>query len=67
MRRQPVRMVDGRVEGGYRGVFEIICRDCGDHADMDYIEVVPRLQRLRGPYSLDEGTTAYGRHLGLTG
>ena len=55
-------MVDGRVEGGYTGVFEIICRDCGDHPDMDYIEVMPRLQRLREPYLLNEDVTAYGRH-----
>jgi hypothetical protein len=41
LRRQPVRMVDGWVEGGYTGVFEIICRDCGDHPHMDYIEVMP--------------------------
>jgi len=29
------------VEGGNTGVFEIICRDCGDHPGMDYIEVIP--------------------------
>ena len=55
------------MEGGYTGVFEIICRDCGDHPGMDYIEVIPRLQRLRGPYPPNEGVTAYERHLGLTG
>ena len=30
LRRQPVRMVEGRAEGGYTDVFELICRDCGD-------------------------------------
>ena len=67
LRRQPVRMVGDRAKGGYTAVFEIICRDCGDHSDMDYTEVIPRLQRLRGPYSLNEGLAAYERHLGLTG
>ena len=26
LRRQPVRIVDGRFEGGYTDVFEIVCR-----------------------------------------
>ena len=31
VRRQPVRIVDGRVQGGYTGVFELICPGCGDN------------------------------------
>ena len=31
LRRQPVRIVDGRIEGGYTDAFEVICPDCGDH------------------------------------
>lgn len=65
LRRRPVRMVDGRAEGGYTDVFELICRDCGDHPGLDYPEVLPRLQSLRGPYSLEAGLTEYDRHLGL--
>jgi hypothetical protein len=30
VRRQPVRIVGGRVQGGYTGVFELICPDGGD-------------------------------------
>jgi hypothetical protein len=66
LRRQPVRMVEGRVEGGYAGVFELICCDCGDHPYLDYSEVPARLQWLRGPRSLQAGLAAYEKHLGLT-
>jgi hypothetical protein len=65
LRRQPVRIVDGRVEGGYTDVFEVICPDCGDHPYLDYCEVIPRLQRLRGPRELEAGLAEYERHLGL--
>ena len=66
LRRQPVRVVEGRVEGGYSGVFELICCDCGDHPYLDYSEVSPRLQGLRGPRTLEAGLAAYEKHLGLT-
>ncbi len=52
LRRQPVRIVDGRSEGGYIDLFELICPSCGDHPDLDYSEVPPRLQWLRGPRPL---------------
>ena len=29
VRRQPVRIVDGRFEGGYTDLFELICPGCG--------------------------------------
>ena len=64
-RNQPVRIVDGRVEGGYTDLFELICPDCGDHGDLDYSEVSRRLQRLRGPHTLEAGLAAYHVHLGL--
>jgi hypothetical protein len=60
------RLVEGRIEGGYTSVFEVICCDCGDDPDLDYSEISPRLQRLRGPYPLLEGFTAYEAHLALT-
>jgi hypothetical protein len=66
LRRQPVRVVEGRAEGGYTGVFELICCDCGDHPYLDYSEVALRLQSLRGPRTLEAGLAAYERHLGLT-
>ena len=65
LRSQPVRIVDGRVEGGYTDVFELICPDCGDHRDLDYSEVSWRLQWLRGPHMLEAALAAYHIHLGL--
>jgi hypothetical protein len=65
LRNQPVRIVDGRIHGGYNGVYELICPNCGDDPDLDYLEVGPRLQRLRGPRTLAEGLAAYHKHLGI--
>ena len=39
-------------------MFEIICRDCGDHPDRGYHEVPPGLQRIRGPYPIAAGVEA---------
>jgi len=64
LRRQRVR--PGRLEDGYTGAFEVICGDCGDYPDLDYSQVLPRLQRLRGPYTtIKAGLAAYQEHLGL--
>ena len=65
LRRQPARIVEGQPEGGYTDVFEIICCDCGDDPDLDYSEVSPRLQRVRGPYPIAAGVAAYEGHVGL--
>ena len=62
LRRRPVRMVDGRAEGGYTDEFEIVCCDCGDDPELDYREVSPELRRIRGPYPMAAGVTAYLRH-----
>ncbi len=67
LRRQPVRIVDGRMEGGYTDTFELICPGCGDHPYLDYSEVPPRLQRVRGPRTLDAGLAVYEKYLGLPG
>lgn len=64
VRRQPVRIVDGRVEGGYTDSFELICPGCGDHPYVDFLEVPPRLQGLRGPWTLPAALAAYDEHLG---
>jgi hypothetical protein len=66
LRRQPVRIVEGRREGGYTSAFEVICYDCGDNPYLDYCEVSPRLQRIRGPYTMRDGLAAYEEHLALT-
>jgi hypothetical protein len=64
LRNQPVRSVDGRIHAHYNGVYELICPHCGDDPDLDYSEVAPRLQWLRGPRSIAEGLAAYHQHLG---
>jgi hypothetical protein len=65
LRRRPARIVEGRLEGGYTGTFEIICGDCGDHPDLDYCEVAPELQRIRGSYAIAASVAAYEKHVGL--
>jgi hypothetical protein len=65
LRRRPARIIEGRAEGGYTDLFEIICCDCGDHPYLDYREVSPVLQRVRGPYPIADGITAYVMHLRL--
>jgi hypothetical protein len=56
--------VKAQIEGHYTGAFELICRDCGDHPYLDYSEVPYRLQRIRGPYTMEAGLAAYEKHLG---
>ncbi len=65
LRRQPARIVEGQPEGGYTDAFEIICCDCGDHPDLDYREVSPKLQLVRGPYPIADGVAAYEQHCRL--
>ncbi len=65
LRRQPARIVQGWPEGEYTDLFEIICCDCGDHPDLDYSQVSPVLQRVRGPYPIVDGITAYVMHVRL--
>ena len=65
LRRQPARVVDGRPEGGYTDMFEIICCDCGDHPDLDYSEVSHELQQIRWPYPTADGISANVEHVGL--
>lgn len=64
LRRQ--RVTPGRLEDGYTGAFEVICRDCEDDPDLDYSQVSPHLQRLRGPYNtITAAFAAYHEHLRL--
>ena len=62
LRRRPARIVEGRPVGGCTDEFEIICCDCGDDPGLDYPEVSPALQRIRGPYLIAAGITAYVEH-----
>ena len=65
LRSQPVRIVDGRGEGGYTGMYELICPSCGDHPDLVYSEISPRLQWLRGPYRLEAALAVFHKHQGI--
>jgi hypothetical protein len=65
LRRQPVLTGDGWVERRYTGAFELICCECGDNPYLDYSQISPRLQQLRGPYTMAAGLAAYEQHLGL--
>lgn len=64
LRRQSAWVASDR-KGHRTGLFEIICRDCGDHPYLDYEAIPPRLQRIRGPYTLEAGLEAYAEHVGL--
>jgi hypothetical protein len=66
VRRRPVRLVDGRMEGGYTDAYELICPSCGDNPYLDFVDVPPQLQRLRGSYVLAAAVAAYEEHLGLS-
>jgi hypothetical protein len=66
LRRQPARIVEGRMEGGYTDAFELICCECGDHPYVDYRDIPYRLQQIRGPYPMEAGLRAYEEHLGQT-
>ena len=59
------RIVDGRVEGGYTDMYELICPSCGDRPDLDYLEISPRLQWLRGPYRLEAALAVFHKHQGV--
>ena len=63
LRRQPLRMVEGRPEGGYTDTFEIICCHCGDDPDLDFRDVSPEHQRIRGPFPIADGVAAYKEHV----
>jgi hypothetical protein len=62
LRRQPVRLVAGHAEGGYTDAYELICCYCGDDPELDYRDIAPGLQAIRGPYQLAAGIEAYQRH-----
>jgi hypothetical protein len=66
LRRQPAWIVDGAPEGGYAADFELICCDCGDDPDLDYCEIRPRLQLVRGPYTIAAGSQPMSSTAGCT-
>jgi hypothetical protein len=67
LRAQPVRMIDGHVDGGYTGCYEVICPACGDDPNLSYDQVPTELQKIRGPReSLLSGLAALHLHIGLS-
>jgi hypothetical protein len=64
LRRQTVRIVESRPEDTLTGSYEIVCCDCGDDPDLDYRDVSPELQRVRGPHTFSAGIAAYVTHVG---
>jgi hypothetical protein len=65
LRRQPVRIEEGRPEGSDTDKFELSCCDCGDHPDLDYRDMPPHLHHIRGPCPIAAGVAAYEEHLKL--
>jgi hypothetical protein len=65
LRRRPARALRGRAGSGYSREYEVVCCDCGDDPALDYREVSPALQRIRGPYTMAAGVTAYVKHTRL--
>jgi len=53
LRRQPVRLADGRPEGGCTDTYELICCECGADPDLDYRDVAPLAPRDAGDSPLD--------------
>ena len=66
LRRRPARIMQARADGGYTSAFELICGECGDHPDLDYSEISPRLQRIPRALHDGAGLAAYEKHLALT-
>ena len=64
LRRQLVWIAHERMSR-HTGAFELICGDCGDHPYLEYSDLPPRLQQIRGPYTREAGLAAYAEHLGL--
>jgi len=63
LRRRPARVVASRPDGGHAGAYELVCCTCGDHPDLDYRDVSPELQQIRGPYPVEAGIAAFVKHV----
>jgi len=53
------------MEGGCTGASELSCGQGGDHPSLDYSQIPPWLQQIRGPHPLEAGLAADANHLGL--
>ena len=57
-RRQPAGPSIGNPEDD-TGMYEVICRLCGDDPALDYQEVPAELRQIRGPYPSKAGIAAF--------
>lgn len=65
LRRQPAGALKRRAGDGYSREYEVVCCDCGDDPALEYREISPELQQIRGPYTMAAGVTAYVKHTRL--
>jgi DNA-binding CsgD family transcriptional regulator len=61
LRRRPAGPSANHQDGG-AGMFEIICRMCGDDPALDYRQVSAELRRIRGCYGLRAGIVPFFKH-----
>ena len=47
LRAQPARMIDGHVDGGYTGQYEVICPACGDDPNLIHVPELTSHESLR--------------------
>ena len=61
LRRRPAGLSVNHQDGG-AGMFEIICRMCGDDPALDYRQVSAELRQIRGCYPLRIGLVLFFQH-----
>jgi DNA-binding CsgD family transcriptional regulator len=61
LRRRPAGLSVNHQDDG-AGMFEIICRLCGDDPALDYLQVSPELRQIRGCYPLRIGLVPFFQH-----
>lgn len=61
LRRRPAGLSVSQQDGG-AGMFEIICRLCGDDPALDYRQVSAELRQIRGCYPLRIGLVSFFQH-----
>ena len=66
LRRRPAGLSVNRQDGG-AGMFEIICRMCGDDPALDYRQVSAELRQIRGCYPLRIGLVLFFTSAGQPG
>jgi len=62
LRKRPASVFGGRPDDGRPGVYELVCRECGDDPRRSYSEVSAELQQVRGPYPLEAAIEAFVTH-----